>query len=119
MTDDEPRRPTSLRKLLAWAIRGGLSVFFAEISLGSYPFAFFDAWGLLVVRTGSVSTARYVLFQMAEVAIPRACSRRSLSESGGYECLKRCRDDAGRSRDRSRFTGVAERVCLHASRKPD
>jgi hypothetical protein len=49
MTDGEPRGPTSLQKLLAWAILGGLSVFFAEISLGSYPFAFFDAWGLLVV----------------------------------------------------------------------
>ena len=49
MTDGEPRGPTSLQKLLAWAILGGLSVFFAEVSLGSYPFAFFDAWGLLVV----------------------------------------------------------------------
>jgi hypothetical protein len=39
-------RPTSVQKLLAWAILGGLSVFFAEISLGSYPFAFFDLWGL-------------------------------------------------------------------------
>jgi hypothetical protein len=50
---------------------------------------------------------------------PEACSGPCLSESGGYECLKRCRDDAGRSRNRSRFTGVPDRVCLHAGRKPD
>jgi hypothetical protein len=49
MSDSQPHRPTSLQKLLFWAILGGISVFFVEISLGSYPFAFFDAWGLLAV----------------------------------------------------------------------
>ena len=43
------QRPTSLQKLLFWAILGGLSVFFAEVTIGSSPFAFFDAWGLVVV----------------------------------------------------------------------
>jgi hypothetical protein len=49
MGDPQPQRPTSFQKLLAWAILGGFSVFFAEIVLGSYPFSFFDAWGILVV----------------------------------------------------------------------
>ena len=42
-------RPTSGQKLLFWAILGGLSVFFAEVTIGSSPFAFFDPWGILVV----------------------------------------------------------------------
>jgi len=42
-------RPTSLQKLLFWAIVGGLSVFFAEVVIGSSAFAFSDAWGILVV----------------------------------------------------------------------
>jgi hypothetical protein len=49
MGDPQPQRLTSFQKLLAWAILGGFSVFFAEIVLGSYPFSFFDAWGILVV----------------------------------------------------------------------
>jgi hypothetical protein len=49
MRDTQPHRPTSLQKLLFWAILGALSVFFAEASLGASPFVFFDAWGLLVV----------------------------------------------------------------------
>jgi hypothetical protein len=49
MGDPQSQRPTSVQKLLFWAILGGLSVFFAEIVIGSSPFAFFDAWGLLVV----------------------------------------------------------------------
>lgn len=49
MGEQQPHRPTSLQKLLFWAILGGLSVFFAEITIGSSPFAFFDAWGILVV----------------------------------------------------------------------
>jgi hypothetical protein len=50
---------------------------------------------------------------------PEACSGPSWSESGGHGSLKRCRDDAGRSRNRSRFTGVPEGVCFHPGRKPD
>jgi len=42
-------RPTSLQKLLFWAILGALSVFFAEITIGSSAFAFSDAWGIIVV----------------------------------------------------------------------
>jgi hypothetical protein len=49
MGDPQPQRLTSFQKLLAWAILGGFSVLFAEIILGSYPFAFFDLWGLFVV----------------------------------------------------------------------
>jgi hypothetical protein len=49
MCDPQPHRPTSAQKLLFWAILGGLSVFFAEVTIGSSPFAFFDAWGLIVV----------------------------------------------------------------------
>jgi hypothetical protein len=49
MGDPEPQRLTSFQKLLAWAILGGFSVFFAEIVIGSSPFAFFDVWGILVV----------------------------------------------------------------------
>jgi len=49
MCEPEPHRLTSFQKLLAWAILGGFSVFFAEIVIGSYPFSFFNAWGLLVV----------------------------------------------------------------------
>lgn len=49
MGDPQPQRPTSFQKLLAWAILGGFSVFFAEIVVGSSPFAFFDVWGILVV----------------------------------------------------------------------
>ena len=49
MGDPQPQRLTSFQKLLAWAILGGFSVFFAEIVIGSYPFSFFNAWGLLVV----------------------------------------------------------------------
>ncbi|HUU09714.1 MAG TPA: hypothetical protein VM431_04155 [Phycisphaerae bacterium] len=49
MGEPQPHRPTSLQKLLFWAILGGLSVFFAEITIGSSPFAFFDGWGILVL----------------------------------------------------------------------
>jgi len=49
MCDPQPALPTSLQKLLFWCILGALSVFFAEVTVGSSPFAFFDAWGLIVV----------------------------------------------------------------------
>ena len=49
MCDPQRNRPTSIQKLLFWAILGALSVFFAEVTVGSSPFAFFDAWGLVVV----------------------------------------------------------------------
>jgi len=49
MCDPQPKRPTSIQKLLFWGILGALSVFFAEVTVGSSPFAFFDAWGVLVV----------------------------------------------------------------------
>ena len=49
MCDLQPKRPTSVQKLLFWGILGALSVCFAEVTVGSSPFAFFDAWGLLVV----------------------------------------------------------------------
>ena len=49
MDDLHASRATSFQRLLFWAILGGLSVFFAEVSVGSYPFPFTDPWGLLVV----------------------------------------------------------------------
>ena len=49
MSDLQRNPPTSLQKLLFWGILGALSVFFAEVTVGSSPFAFFEAWGLLVV----------------------------------------------------------------------
>lgn len=49
MGDPQSGRPTSVQKLLFWAILGALSVFFAEVTVGSSPYPFFDAWGLLVV----------------------------------------------------------------------
>jgi len=49
MDDLHASRPTSFQRLLFWAILGGLSVFFAEVSIGSYPFPFTNVWGLLVV----------------------------------------------------------------------
>jgi len=52
MCDLQPKRPTSVQKLLFWGILGALSVLFAEVTVGSSPFAFFDAWGLLVVGLG-------------------------------------------------------------------
>lgn len=49
MGEPQLTRPTSVQKLLFWAVLGALSVFFAEVTVGSSPFPFFDAWGLLVV----------------------------------------------------------------------
>ena len=60
--------PPFLVRLLFWLILGAFSVFFAEVTAGSSPFPWIDAWGLFVVLP---LYGLHVLF-LAWIVVPRA-----------------------------------------------
>ena len=96
--------PTILRQA-AGGFAWGVSCRMPDTTLKPAMYSFERNWGATQCRFKAQCTRE------------AACRKRAIAQRA--LALKRCRDDAGRSRNHSRLTGVPERVCLHAGRKPD
>jgi len=71
-----------------------------------------------LVKIGAkvISSARYVVFQMAEVAVPRGLFRAILERIHRLWLPQRCPDDGRRRRNRRRMRGT-ETICSYQARR--